>query len=138
MPSFAQDITDGRIIVTVDVSREVGQPRTSYRALLDTGAQISAISTEVVRALDLSPVSLATLSVVSGSSFVTPRYLARLDIPIDVNWAASAGTQRFLMGRQLSVAGIPYRPPDYDVIMGMDLIGTFHITMYGNRIILSN
>ena len=42
------------------------------------------------------------------------------------------------MGKQLSVAGLPYRPQGYDVILGMDFIGTFHITIYGNRIILSN
>ena len=42
------------------------------------------------------------------------------------------------MGRQLSVVGLPYQPNDYDVILGMDIIGVFHITMYRNRIILSN
>ena len=42
------------------------------------------------------------------------------------------------MGKQLSVARLPYQPDDYDVLLGMDLIGTFHMTIYQNWIILSN
>jgi hypothetical protein len=42
------------------------------------------------------------------------------------------------MGDQLSVAGLPYQPDGYDVLLGMDIIGIFHITIYQNRIILSN
>ena len=48
------------------------------------------------------------------------------------------GSGNFFYGNQLSVAGLPYDPNGYDVIMGMDLIGIFHTTVYGNRIILSN
>lgn len=42
------------------------------------------------------------------------------------------------MGRDLFVSGLPYQPEEYDVILGMDFIGAFHITIYRNRIILSN
>lgn len=42
------------------------------------------------------------------------------------------------MGNQLTVAGLPYQPDGYDVPLGMDLIGSFHMTIYRNRIILSN
>ena len=41
-------------------------------------------------------------------------------------------------GDELFVAGLLYQPDDWDVILGMDFIGMFHITIYGNRIILSN
>ena len=74
----------------------------------------------------------------SGEPINTVQHRARIDIPIAYNTTEPPGAQRFLMGNQLFVAALPYQPDDYDVILGMDFIGMFHITIYRNRIIISN
>ena len=73
-----------------------------------------------------------------GERVETFLYYARVDIPIPYNDAAKSGTEHFFMGNEIPVAGLPYQPDDYDVILGMDLIGIFHVTLYKNVIILSN
>lgn len=141
MPSFEQAITNNRIIVIVDVCRAAGEQGFSFKALLDTGATITGISPKVVEALQLAPLGTISLSVASGDTIETARYHARVDIPIGVAVASQPDEQRqerFLMGRDLFVSGLPYQPEEYDVILGMDFIGAFHITIYRNRIILSN
>ncbi|MYE53650.1 MAG: retroviral-like aspartic protease [Chloroflexi bacterium] len=136
MPSFEQQITNNRIIIAVRVSRQ-GEDVPYRRALVDTGATITAISPNVVSELGLSPIGLASTTVASGQQVDTYQYYSRVDIPIG-HYIDQAPPTDFLMGRQLTVVGLPYQPNDYDVILGMDIIGMFHITMYRNKIIISN
>ena len=84
------------------------------------------------------PIRPTTLIVASGESITSHQYRARVDIPIGYNQASESESKRFLMGKQLFVARLPYQPSDYDVLLGMDLIGSFHITIFRNRIIISN
>ena len=79
------------------------------------------------------------LTVASGETVSTFQYRARVDIPIGfTEERPDPQPQNFFMGNLLSVAGLPYQPDGYDVLLGMDIIGIFHITIYRNRIILSN
>ena len=136
MPSFEQQITNNRIIITVGVSLQGDQIRYK-RALVDTGATITLISPNTVADLALLPISAGNITVASGQQVDTFVYSCRVDIPIGHDRTGGPPTD-FLMGKQLNVVGLPYQPNDYDVILGMDIIGVFHITMYRNRIILSN
>ena len=138
MPSFEQEIENSEIIIIVDISRGPGQPTASHRALLDTGANITAISPRVITDLQLAPIRPIRLGGIHGSLIDTYQYLARVDIPIGHRVTGSDDPGRFLMGSTLSVAGLPYQPTNYDVILGMDFIQIFHITLFRNRIILSN
>ena len=74
----------------------------------------------------------------SGASISTHKYRARVDIPVGYNTLDAEGSGSFFYGNDLSVGGLPHNPDGYDVLLGMDLIGIFHITIYRNRIILSN
>ena len=38
----------------------------------------------------------------------------------------------------MDVALLPYDPSNYDVLLGMDLLHGFHLTMHGDTYILSN
>ena len=140
MPSFSQAITNNRIIISVSVALGPDSPRTVYQALLDTGAMITAISPKVVQDLQFLPTGVTLLTVANGQQSEAFEYDAWVDIPIQYSAAAASGqrTDSFWWGAQLPVIGLPYQPDDYDVILGMDLIGIFHVTLYGNRIILSN
>ena len=123
----------------VDVSRglELVEHRVPYLALLDTGASITLVTPRVVGDLQLAPIRPTRLVGVSGE-IDTYQYWARVDIPIGHRVTGRDDPERFLMGKPLSVARLPYQPKNYDVILGMDFIGIFHITLFRNRIILSN
>lgn len=137
MPSFSQQITDNRIIIVVQLTNDGGATR-SFHALVDTGAQITAISPRVVNELELIPVAQTKIVTASEENVDSFQYRARVDIPIAYNQSSSSELVNFRMGNNLLVAGLPYQRNDYDVILGMDFISLFHITMYRNRIILSN
>ena len=143
MPTFEQEVVDNQIIIDVSLAVESKAVPIRFRALLDTGAQTTAVSPEVVRQLDLVPARPITLTVASGAPVDTFQYRAWVAIPIAYTPIAYTPNPRpepshFQIGNHLFVAGLPYRPNDWDVILGMDFIGTFHITIYRNRIILSN
>ena len=69
------------------------------------------------------------------------KYRVRLDIPIDSRTRMPDGgiqVQTTLRGSDLEVALLPYEPKNYDVLLGMDLLLRFHLTLYGGNFILSN
>ena len=137
MPSFEQPVVDNQTIITVGVSKS-GEQRYTFKALVDTGAQTTTISPRAIEALGLVPTGLISLTVASGTSISTHKYRARVDIPIGYNAFDVGGSRDFFYGDELTVCGLPRNPHGYDVLLGMDLIGIFHITIYRNRIILSN
>ena len=138
MPSFEQQVENNQIIIVVAVRLGSTDTAHYYKALLDTGAQVTAIAPKVVDDLKLTPIRPLKLTVASGEEVKSFQYRARVYIPINYNTTNPPGAQPFLMGNQLTVAGLPYQPDGYDVLLGMDLIGSFHMTIYRNRIILSN
>ena len=116
--------------------------RKVYGALLDTGAQISMISPKIVSEVQLKTIGDAFVTPVNGEVIQTPRYRVRLDIPIDSIRSLPGGKiEPFtdLRGQELEVAELPYQPTGYDVLMlmGMDFIALWHITMQGGHLILS-
>ena len=42
------------------------------------------------------------------------------------------------MGSDLSVLLLPYDPPNYDVLLGMNMLSRFHVTMHNGLVIFSN
>ena len=39
---------------------------------------------------------------------------------------------------EMDVLQLPFQPPIFDVLLGMDFISAFHITLFNGRLILSN
>ena len=139
MPTFHRPVVDNQIIVIVTLSCGPGEKRYSFNALLDTGSQITAISPNVVAKLGLVPIGEIGLTVANGQTVPTFQYRARVEIPIQFTQAVpKGGSDNFFMGNELFVAGLTYEPNGYDVLLGMDLLGIFHVTIHGNRIIMSN
>lgn len=138
MPSLEQTIVNNRVIIQASITSKAGEGPHLFSALLDTGAQITAISPRVVSELGLLPTGKRTLVVASGQVVEVLEFCARVDLPIDHLVTSSRETRPFLMGQQLFVAGLPYQPGDHDVIFGMDFLGSFHITLFKGKVILSN
>ena len=39
---------------------------------------------------------------------------------------------------RLEVALLPFQPDNFDILLGMDFLMSFHLTMYGGAFIISN
>ena len=99
------------------------------------------ISRKVVDEVGLSAIGHSSIIPVTGKPVDTPKYRVRLDIPIGSRTKMPDGgiqVQPTLRGSDLEVALLPYEPKNYDVILGMDLLAGFHLTLYGANFILSN
>lgn len=143
MATFIGEITDNQIILITWISAP-GTPTVqpiSYRGLLDTGAQGTMISRKVVDEVSLQASGHRRITPVTGDPFIADKYRIRLDIPIDSQVKmpdGSVGVQPILRGKDIEVALLPYEPNNHDVLLGMDLLSGFHLTIYGSIFILSN
>ena len=141
MPSFDLPIVDNKAIVVVEVSSPAGNDGIPVNALLDTGSTITGVSPKVIRALGLVPIGDLSLMVASGERVDTSRYRARVDMPVGIPLEIPPHEQRqniIRTGYNMFVSGLPYQPDSYDVLLGMDFIAGFHMTIYRGRLILSN
>ena len=107
---------------------------------LDTGSQATLISRKVVEEIGLTSIGTSSLVPVSGELVQTERYRVRIDVPIgsEVVRKEGVGTAVTLRGMELETPLLPYRPDNYDVLLGMDFLFPFHLTMYRGQFILSS
>ena len=145
MPSFRGYIVDRQALLTVRVSRPQLEPdqevrSEAFRTLLDTGATITAVSQNVVDALQLTPAGWQAVTGVHGTSDL-PTYAISLGVPITERIASPHGEfdHTFSRGRDLmEVTLMTSQPSTFDVLLGMDLLEGFHLTIYSDLFILSN
>ena len=142
MPSFLGSIDNGRILLNVNVSKpqfkeEDQEDAMPFRALLDTGATITSVSKQVVTSLALLPDGWTSVTGVHGTA-ETPTYTIALHVPISELIDGGNTVTTFSRGRNLDVALLAFQPTEFDVLLGMDILVGFHLTMFGEHFILSN
>lgn len=144
MPSFESTIQNHLPLLNVQVSlpnSSLPSSSTQFAALLDTGAQKTCLSPRIPQTLGLIQIGIGTMVPASGQSINVPKYHIRIDIPIATNVQLKGGGQyrsAYLQGKNMDVFQLPFQPSNYDVLLGMDFISLFHITLFGGRFILSN
>ena len=121
--------------VSGDVSVRAGANPRFFDALVDTGAQRTFVSSNVVTHLSAVPVDLEPFLAANGQSQDTEVFRLRVDIPYPQDEAA-----RFVIstGEELNVMLLPFQPRNFDVLLGMDFLRSFHISMHNGRCVLSN
>jgi len=134
MPSFLVKVKDNQAVIKVTV----GDPNTleqvnGYEALVDTGAQNTLVSSKIIHDLQLLPIGSDVIRTIGGDTISTNIYHTNVSIPIQLSSNDVVGT-----GFSIDVALLPFQPPNFDVLLGMDFISKFHITSWGNQMILSN
>lgn len=143
MATFVGQMKDNQILLITWITvpgAKAAKPM-PYQALLDTGAQGTMISKKVVEGVGLHAVGHKQIIPVTGDPFDTEKYRIRLDIPISSKITmpdGKIGVQPTLRGMDMEVARLPYEPSNHDVLLGMDLLSGFHLTLYGGNFILSN
>ena len=105
--------------------------RLAYPALIDTGAQKTLVSPKVVREVGLIPTGSDIIIPVSGKGLLCLKYRIRLDIPMPAEPATE------FWGKEINVVELPYQPENYDVLLGMDFLAGFRMTLYKSHFTLS-
>ena len=140
MPTFLTQSTSGQIILIVDVAvphaPELGYQRP--RALLDTGAQITLIAPSVIEQLGVASIGEGAFVPASGIAVTTEMFRLRVKVPVSDTDEEGRPIVTTSVGRDLDVMLLTYQPRGYDMILGMDLLHHYHITMYGDRCIISS
>lgn len=140
MPTFRGTIVDRQVLLTVHVAQPSADPEQGaevvpFRALLDTGATITSVSRKVVDAIRLAPASWLPLTGIHGT-VDTPTYIVNITEPVPS--PAGETSHTFSRGANMEVALLNIQPENFDVLLGMDLLESFHLTIHADRFILSN
>ena len=147
MATFNGIVVDNQIIFVVLVATS-GDPQgwensKAYNALLDTGAQRTMVSGKVVEEVGLIASGFFSISGVTGDTITADKYKVRIDIPITREATSLGGgtrTEHVLSGKDIDVAQFPdsFKPETFDVLLGMDFLYGFHLTIFADTFILSN
>ena len=131
MPTICHDILSGIIILQVKVSSltDIFNPKT-YDALLDTGASRTAISKKIIEDFSLLPEKKIPVALADGTTVHARSYNIKIDI-------FNSSKSRF-NGSNLNVINLEEKKPkNFDVLIGMDILKDFHLTLYGGRCVIS-
>ncbi|MYJ80473.1 MAG: hypothetical protein F4046_01440 [Acidimicrobiaceae bacterium] len=120
MRSF--EVVDARILVAVDCEVPPGGLQHRFMALLDTGAQITSISSTVIETLAVRPVGTLPIRYPSGNRQVHDAFWLRVGIA-GLPHARGAAY----------VVHIEPGSPDYAVILGMDILVHYDIAISGGQ-----
>ena len=132
MPFFSGPITNRQILIGVAVTRpdekgvQLGSPKHSYRAMVDTGATATCISPKVVANLQLLSEGKRLITSATQQTEVN-QYHVNLHIPITSGIEISILTKLELEVTEIS------QPKDYDVLLGMDLLERCSLFISGGQ-----
>lgn len=139
MPTFVKRVENNRVLIQVAASVGVDGSELDHRfnALVDTGATMIAVTSRLMEQIGVAPVGRSSFVPASGEPVETNLLGLHLAIPVDTS-TDEGDVQTFAVGGPLVVFELPYQPADYDVLLGMDVLSTLHITMHGGSFIMSN
>lgn len=139
MPTFVKHVENNRVLIQVlaTVEPDGSEMENRFAALVDTGATITAVTSRLADQVGATPVGRRSFIPASGEPVETNLFGLHLSIPVDTP-IDEGNVHTFAVGGPLVVMELPYQPPDYDVLLGMDVLANFHITMHGGSFIMSN
>ena len=139
MPTFVKRVENNRVLIQVAAAVEADGSELDHRfvALVDTGATITAVTPRLAAQIGVAPVGRRSFIPASGQPVETNLFGLHLAIPVETP-TGEGDVHTFASGGPLVVMELPYQPPNYDVLLGMDVLANLHITMHGGAFIMSN
>lgn len=143
MPTFIVDIQNSQIILisAISLPGQANHSKNRYNSLLDTGAQATLISERVVNDVGCVVIGEEKIVGISGVASQTKQYRVRVDIPVRSQTMLPGGelqTNTDLRGKDMNVSLLPYQPENYDVLLGMDFLADFHMTLVAGKLVMSS
>jgi hypothetical protein len=142
MPTFAVALKNNAVIVIATIAQPA--PRNHdpipLSALVDTGATKTVIAPSCVPRLPISPVDTGAFLFANGETVESDIYRVRVDIPVQQPMTLPDGTEQIQTqsaGMDLEVGVLPYEPQKYQLILGMDFLSRFHISMFNGIFVMS-
>lgn len=139
MPTFVTAVNNNQILLDVVVT-PIGADSEmhTYTGLLDTGAQRTGISTKVVSDLGLAQVDVGRMQVATGEFSEVALYPVNVGVPVvSQRQSQEDRPEAFVSGKSLIVSGLPHEPWNFDVLLGMDLLSLYHITIVNGQLAMS-
>ena len=138
MPTFSVPITNNEIRLAVNVAKDPAERDEgfSWTALLDTGATCTFVTSRVVERLALLSISVGSFIPANGEAVETDVFRVAVGVPIALGNEPTDPT--FSTGKIVEVMLLPFLPEGWDVLFGMDLISSYHITLHGGLFVCSN
>ena len=138
MPTFIKPTVDKRVLiqVAVSVARDGSELDYRFAGLVDTGAQRTAITKRAAYEIGAVPIGHDSFVVASGHQIETNLYAIHLAIPVESPAPEGTPIDTYALGTTLIVFELPHQP-DYDVIIGMDVLSMTHISMHGDLLVIS-
>lgn len=130
-------VADAALPESSDPLHPFGLTPTRFSALVDTGSTHTGVTQKVVDALSAEQIGVVDVSYAGTGTVRTPTYKMLVGIPI-METEDHGAIRTYVRGESLTVELIPEQEDDIDIILGMDLLQSFHITMFGGQCIISN
>ena len=105
-------------------------PEGGFRAIFDTGTQMTAISTAVVNQVGPDIVGESRLTVADGTERWADLYWVRVRVPLGLSARAEVPTY------DVVATQIPTSLEGCEVLLGMDIISQWHVTLSNGRCII--
>ena len=107
--------------------KERNEPEHGFRAIFDTGTQMTAISTRVVDLVGPDIVGETRLTVADGTERWTDLFWIRVRVPFGLSATTEAPAY------DVVATQIPVPLEGCDVLLGMDIISRWHVTLSEGR-----
>lgn len=147
MPSLVVPIEDNNIVIPAMVElphdpADGGEPAPIFcKALVDTGAQGTMVSRGIIEQLNSPPIGYGTVEGVTGPAD-SPIHELRVIIPTEVEELGFDGQISetvYFYWDVLRVMVLTHELGEgIDILLGMDMLTSFHMTMYGNQVVISS
>ena len=140
MPTLVVPVEDNRVLlrVSVAVPSGSGHPEShEYEALVDTGAQCTMVSQKVVDEVGATQIGVLPFMPASGQPQMAAVFELSVHAVISESGPDGSPLFSFSRGGTVPVLLLPFYPGDYDVLLGMDILTKYHITMWDDTFVLS-
>ena len=139
MPTFVKRVENNCVLIQVAaaVTADRSTPDHRFTALVDTGAMMSAVSPRLARRVGVAPLGRMPFVPATGQPVETNMFGMFLAIPVETP-TVDGDVRTYAAGLPLTVFELPYQPDDFDVLLGMDMLASFHITMHPGSFVMSN
>ena len=137
MPILSGKVENNEIIFIVAVSNFEGGEVYTHSALLDTGAQITGVTEEVLKDLHILgyPSGPGRMKTASGEIYDVEKYRLHIEIEfvaLEGDIPGGSITEIDPRGKSIEVILLPddYKPNNHSIILGMDFISEFHVEIF--------